>query len=512
MFGKEIEFLSINFSFSFWQIMHINSLYRGYFCVRYFNFGKMKRMIFAFLFVGAAMHVLTMAQTPDFSMIGYATLNGGTTGGAAGQTVIPTTFEELKQYVESEYPYTILITKEFTTGVSTFVDETGSIVDATTAGARPTTFGAILKVKSNKTLLGVGSEAFFNRIGLVIQCQSNIIIRNIKFTMKDVPATRDGEYKILDTDGVTTVGDPDCIGIQADAESVPAAQRISQHIWVDHCEFYNEANAYHKDRYDGLLDIKNDVRNMTVSWCVFHDHSKAMLSGKGNSDEYNRTVTYHHNWFHNIYGSRLPLLRFGQHHYYNNLMENCDGDGLNLRIQTNAYIEDCYFLNCKKPLFGKLSEGGQALLVDNVFSGCGKLPAGCTNQDGAKFEYLKESEEFNRACNFTPSELYLYTPDETANVPNIVRQWAGVGKLQEETVDVIVPIQTETRIYNVGNLLTAETEGTAQLHLFAVNGQQVAVYSVDGGRIDLRIDLPGCYVATLRQDGKQLTSAKLLVP
>ncbi len=135
MVGKEIEFLSINFSFSFWQIMHINSLYRGYFCVRYFNFGKMIRMIFSFLFVGAAMHVLTMAQTPDFSMIGYATLNGGTTGGAAGQTVAPTTFEELKQYVESENPYTNLITKEFTTGVSTFVDETGSIVDATCWGA-----------------------------------------------------------------------------------------------------------------------------------------------------------------------------------------------------------------------------------------------------------------------------------------------------------------------------------------------------------------------------------------
>lgn len=472
----------------------------------------MKKTILAFLFALAAMFGMTVAQTPDFSMIGYATLNGGTTGGAAGQTVTPNTFEELKQYVESELPYTILITKEFTTGVSTFVDETGSIVDETDAGARPTTFGAILKVKSNKTLLGVGSDAFFNRIGLVVQCQSNIIIRNIKFTMKDVPATRDGEYKILDTDGVTTVGDPDCIGIQADAESVPEAQRISQHIWVDHCEFYNEADAYHKDRYDGLLDVKNDVRNMTVSWCVFHDHSKAMLSGKGNSDEYNRTVTYHHNWFHNIYGSRLPLLRYGQHHYYNNLMENCDGDGLNLRIETNAYIEGCYFLNCKKPIFGKLSEGGQALLVDNLFSGCGKLPAECTNLDGADFEYLKESEEFNRACNFTPSELYSYTPDETTEVPDIVRQWAGVGKLPEETVDVIMPTKEETKIYNSGNVLTVESDAGAKLHLFTVNGQKVADYMVEGGRIDIRIDVAGCYIAMLEQDGKQLATTKILVP
>lgn len=452
-----------------------------------------------------------MAQTPDFSQIGFATLNGGTTGGAAGQTVTPTTFEELKQYVESDLPYTILITKEFTTGVATFVDETGSIVDASANDARSTTFGAILKVKSNKTLLGVGDQAFFNRIGLVIQCQSNIIIRNIKFTMTDVPATRDGEYKILDTDGVTTVGDPDCIGIQADAESIPEAQRISQHIWVDHCEFYNEAEAYHKDRYDGLLDTKNNVQNMTISWCVFHDHSKAMLSGKGNSDEYNRTVTYHHNWFHNIYGSRLPLLRFGQHHYYNNLMENCSGDGLNLRIETNAYIEGCYFLNCKTPVFGKASEKGQALLIDDIFSGCSKLPAGCTNLDGAKFEYLKADNEFERACNFTPSELYDYMADAAENVPDMVRQWAGVGKLATETTDYIVPRNADSRIFSAGNVLTVEAPADAQLRLFAANGEQMAAYRVEGGRIDVQIARTGCYVAVLEQNGKQIACSKVLI-
>ena len=337
---------------------------------------------FLILFI-CVLSIRILAQTPDFGMVGFATLNGGTTGGNGGQTVTPVTFEELKQYVEEpEVPYIIRIEKEFNTDIQTWVDAEGSIVTSEVPGAVETTFGAILRVGSNKTLLGIGDQAFLNRIGLVIQCQSNIIIRNIRFTMKDVPATRDGEYKILDTDGVTTIGDPDCIGIQADAESIPEAQRISEHIWIDHCEFYNE-NIDNKDRYDGLVDNKNNVQNLTISWCYFHDHSKALLSGKGSSDNYNRTITFHHNYFYRIYGSRLPLLRFGQHHYFNNFMEDCEGDGVNLRINSNAYIEHNYFKDSKKPVFGKLSENGQAKLVDNLFENCSRLPEGITNLDVA---------------------------------------------------------------------------------------------------------------------------------
>ncbi|MBN2166460.1 MAG: T9SS type A sorting domain-containing protein [Marinilabiliaceae bacterium] len=375
--------------------------------------------------------VSVFSAIPDFRMAGFATLNGSTTGGEGGAIVTPQTFAELKQYIENRStPYVIRITKEFNTDIQTWVDAYGTVVACDTPGARETTFGAILKIGSNKTVIGVGESAFFNRIGLVIQCQSNIIIRNIRFTMKDVPATREDEYKILAPDGITTIGDPDCIGIQADAESVAEEKRISQHIWIDHCEFYNE-NIDNKDRYDGLLDSKNNVQYLTVSWCYFHDHSKALLSGKGSSDNYNRTITFHHNYFSNIFGSRLPLLRFGQHHYFNNYMEGCEGDGVNLRINTNAYIENNYFKDSKKPLFGKLSEKGQAILVDNIFENCSRLPNGVVNIDGAKYDLLSSDEEFVRECNFTPSELYSYVDILTAtvDVPNIVKLYSGIGKI-----------------------------------------------------------------------------------
>ena len=454
-----------------------------------------------FLFV-CLLPIEMSSQTPDFRMIGFATLNGGTTGGAAGETVTPETFQQLKQYIENpSTPYVIRITKEFNTGVQTWVGEDGSIVAPDAAGAIETTFGAIFKVGSNKTLIGVGDQAFFNRIGLVIQCRSNIIIRNIKFTMKSVPATRDDEYKILDTDGVTTIGDPDCIGIQADAESIPEAERISQHIWVDHCEFYNE-NIENKDRYDGLLDNKNNVQNLTISWCYFHDHSKALLSGKGSSDDYNRTITFHHNYFYRIYGSRLPLIRFGQHHYFNNFMEDCEGDGVDLRINTNAYIENNYFKDSKKPVFGKISEGGQAKLIDNIFENCSRLPEGISNINGAKSDPLSSGEEFVRDCNFTPSELYTYIDvlDPAEDVPNIVKAYSGIGKIPNGTIGLNSIHYSKHSVWANEKGIIIKVEINTSAKIFDLSGRSIYNSELNDGFNFIPLENKGIYIVTLKND------------
>lgn len=466
-----------------------------------------------FLFTVLALISLgTQAQTPDFSMVGFATLNGGTTGGDGGETVTPTTFAELKQYVENpSTPYIIRIEKEFTTGDATWVDPEGSIVASNDAGAIPTTFGDVLKVGANKTLLGIGDKGFLNRIGLVIQCKSNIIIRNIKFTMKYVPATRDGEYKILARDGINTIGDPDCIGIQADAESIPEAQRISEHIWIDHCEFYNE-NIDSKDRYDGLVDNKNNTQNLTISWCYFHDHSKALLSGSGTSDNYNRTITFHHNYFYHIDGSRLPLLRYGQHHYFNNLMEDCPGDGVNVRVNSNCYIEQNYFLNAKKPVFGKLSENGQALLVDNIFDNCSRLPEGITNLDEIKSSPLSSSEEFVKACNFTPSDLYSYNNVLTnaVDIPAIVRAYSGVGKLVDEPQSVSENLKKLNAVWTDTNGIVIETSSSTNATIYNANGQQVYKSILTNRVTSISLKNSGVYIVSLN-DGNQATNYKVVL-
>lgn len=460
-----------------------------------------KSLIFTFVFT-----ISVYSQTPDFSMVGFATLNGSTTGGEGGEVVAPTNLAELKQYLENTTtPYIIEINNEINTNVQAWVDEDGGLVDSGTANAIETTFGAVLKVGSNKTLIGIGDQAFFNRVGLVIQCQSNIIIRNIKFTMVNVPATRDGEYKILDTDGVTTIGDPDCIGIQADKSSIPENERISEHIWVDHCEFYNE-NVSNKDRYDGLLDHKNNVQNMTISWNYFHDHSKALLSGKGDSDNYNRTVTYHHNYFTRINGSRLPLLRYGQHHYFNNYMVDCPGDGVNLRINSNGYIEQNYFKNSKKPVFGKISENGQGKLIDNIFENCSRLPAGITNINGAKSSPLSSSEEFVRDCNFTPSNLYTYSNvlHATVDIPTIVSTYSGVGKISAQSLSIDNESLFKHKVWVNDQLLFVKTTPQSTATIFDLNGRIVYQSLLNNELNTIDLNISGLYIVRLDNDKETL--------
>lgn len=422
---------------------------------------------------------------PDFSMSGYAAMEGegafrhkgGTTGGEGGQVVTPMTFAELKQYVEDpSTPYIILITKEFTTDTPCTVDNEGHIASSGTAS----TYGEILKVGSNKTLLGVGDEAFFNRIGLVIQTQSNIIIRNIKFTMKNVPVVKSGENKVLAwrNGAEVTLGDPDCISIQADITS--ASENYGHHYWVDHCEFFNE-NGVNKDRYDGLLDMKNNVQYTTISWCKFHEHSKACLSGKGNSDKYPRTVTMHHNYFYNIQGSRLPLQRGGTYHYYNNYQEECQ-DGYDLRCGAISYIEGCYFKNVKSPVMPS-GEGEGATLVDLVFDGCRRIPSGFTDMVTTKLDevYIIPTSSYRPP--------YSYKADKAADVPTIVPQYCGVGKIEDYsdgapkvTVDAPVAGQVFTYEDNLKvhvSFTVTDEDGTIQSVKLSVDNVEKSVANVN---------------------------------
>jgi len=376
------------------------------------------------------------AATPDFSMMGFATADGGTTGGKGGKVVTPATYAELKAYLEDRTtPYVIRVTKEFNTGIPVNVDAVGNIV---ASGGIASTYGDILKPGSNKTLVGIGSGAFLNRIGLVIQTQSNIIIRNIKFTMKNVPISRTDENKVVAwvNGAAKTLSDPDCIGMQADDTTVPVAKRFTRNIWIDHCEFFNEdpSKMVDVDRYDGLVDGKNNTSNVTISWCHFHDHHKASLMGKGNSDDYDRHITYSHNWFQNIL-SRLPLIRFGKVHMLNNYMLTSE-NGSNARINSDLYIEGNHYQDSKKPVFGKVSEAGAATFVKNAWVGCLRVPQVVLSAGEATgADALSASEEV-MAGSFKPSAHYAYQADAVADVPTLVGTWSGVGKISTSEYDV----------------------------------------------------------------------------
>lgn len=418
---------------------------------------------------------LGLAQQPEFSMVGFATLDGGTTGGEGGQTVTPTTLEELKRYAEDpSTPYIIQLDREFTTGLKAYIEEgTGHIATSQSSTTIETTYGDIIKLGSNKTLIGVDDKAFLNRIGINAQCQSNIIIRNIKFTLQDVPIDKSGENKIVGIrNGVEILlGDPDCLSFQADSESLPKDQRISRHIWVDHCEFYNyPKSSEHKDRYDGLLDIKNDVQYVTISWCHFHDHSKACLFGKGDTDSFDRTTTLHHNYFENIKGSRLPLVRHGHHHYFNNYQYGCE-DGLDVRKNSNVYVENCYFKETKNPVHGKLTDKGFATVVGSIFEACSRIPAGFVNIDNMA---AKEAE-LNTPADFVPTSYYRYSHvlDDAEDVPELVKAYSGVGKLGSLT-DIRPEITVSEKFLHMeGKVLKVHAEAGNLILIYGTDGRLV---------------------------------------
>lgn len=395
----------------------------------------------------------------DFSIDGFAAYAGtpgtawyhagGTTGGAGGKVVYADTFSELQAYLQSSEPYVILVNHDITTGIPCYVDDlsTGHLLDdqSGSTGVK-TTYGERILIASNKTLIGIvdpatGKAPLFSRITFVMQCTHNVIIRNCRFTMVGAPILKSGENKIVAwrNGAQVEVGDPDCIGIQADA--VSASKDSGSHIWIDHCEFFN-GGAANKDRYDGLLDCKNNVQWLTFSYNHFHNHDKSCLWGKGDSDVYEgcRTISAHHNYFQNIDGSRLPLQRGGNVHYMNNMQEGCS-DGWDLRSKSVGFAEACYFKNSKAPI---LPDGGGQVNISQeegygiIYDNCQRVIKGTSNisyvNEPAKYDAEFNLASLNAVSTWVPtqtvSSYFVNNRDKVTDLPDVISKYTGAGKIE----------------------------------------------------------------------------------
>ncbi|WP_207425350.1 polysaccharide lyase family 1 protein [Pedobacter sp. SYSU D00535] len=317
-----------------------------------------------------------------FGLVGYATTGGGTTGGQGGATVTATTFAQLKSYLESSTTYIVRVDRRIYNG----------------------TKGGKINVNSNKTLLGVGTAGFLDGVGLNISSKSNIIIQNIKITL--ISITDRTDPAVYDPDG--DEGRPQIIVNGGDCISISGS---SSRIWVDHCEFYQQDPAVqtNQDLYDGLIDIKNTSQNITISWNYFHDHHKTHLVGSSDSDNYDRRITFHHNYYKNT-SARLPSYRFGSAHVYNNFYQGIKGSGINSRMGACVRVENNVFETVKSPLITDGSPAGKFHLIGNSFSGITGTAAPTSS-----------------TCNL--SLPYAYTADPTSAVKTEVTTKAGIGKI-----------------------------------------------------------------------------------
>ena len=440
-----------------------------------------KTILAAALFCGFSMMANAQIQDGrDFSMDGFAAYEGvpgsnwyragGTTGGAGGKVVKADNFSQLQAYLQATDPYIVIVDHDITTGIKCYVDDlsTGRLLDDQSGKSGvESVYGERIMVAPNKTLIGVvdpatGLAPLFSHITFVMQSVDNIIIRNCRFTMKGVPVLRTGENKIVAwrNGAQVEVGDPDCIGIQAD--KVSAKTNWGGHIWIDHCEFFN-GDAANKDRYDGLLDCKNNVQWMTFSYNYFHDHDKSCLWGKGDSDVYDncRTISFHHNFFDNIQGSRLPLQRGGHVHYYNNYMRGCE-DGWDIRTGAVAYEEGCYFEDTKSPI---RSDRGGSLNIskaegyDCIYKGCNNLMEGYTNIDGAKISKSFGVTKTDWVPTQTVASYTQHYLDKTVDVPAICEKYSGAGKVEiwKAYTDVLPTADIAEFDHAIKNYDTAKT-------------------------------------------------------
>lgn len=479
-----------------------------------------KTLLASAFFCGFSM--MANAQTQDgrdFSIDGFAAYEGvpgtnwyragGTTGGAGGKVVKADNFSQLQAYLQATDPYIVIVDHDITTGIKCYVDDlsTGRLLDDQSGKSGvESVYGERIMIASNKTLIGVvnpitGEAPLFSHITFVMQSVDNIIIRNCRFTMKGVPVLRTGENKIVAwRDGAQVeVGDPDCIGIQAD--KVSAKTNWGGHIWIDHCEFFN-GGAANKDRYDGLLDCKNNVQWMTFSYNYFHDHDKSCLFGKGNSDIYDgcRTISFHHNFFNNIQGSRLPQQRGGHMHYYNNYMKECQ-DGYRLNDQATGYIEACYFENTKSPVMSKGEKGlhvNKADGYDVIFKGCSNLLTGYDNVDGAKVNSHVTLASSDWVPTQTASSYTQHYLDKTVDVPAICEKYSGAGKVEIwkaytsslPTVDMseldhAIKNYSTGKTYDAeGKVLASATTGISRTDMLAETGSsRIEYYDLAGSRL-----------------------------
>jgi pectate lyase len=306
----------------------------------------------------------------DSAPIGWASMNGGTTGGAGGTVVTVSDEPNFVKYVQDskQTPYIIYVSGNINLG------------------------GSNIRCRGNKTIIGLpGSHITGN-----IKCYRSEEGNNI--------------FRFLDIDNDGGAGDGDCISIDG-----------ASHIWVDHCTFTNGG--------DGNVDIKNGADYVTVSWCIFQytrhtDHDFSNLighdDGNGSTDMGHLLVTFHHNWYSTFCHERMPSVRFGKAHIYNSYF-SCAGNNYctRTRLYAQCLVENNYYKNVQNPWERYVTEAGGD---PGLLHASGNIFENVTWHVGSDSDVVLID---GTDTVFTPP--YTYTLDNAADVPALVQYGAGAN-------------------------------------------------------------------------------------
>ncbi|HEX8327038.1 MAG TPA: carbohydrate-binding protein [Hymenobacter sp.] len=312
------------------------------------------------------------AQT-SCAVAGWASQNGGTTGGGSATPTVVSNYTDFKNAVTNAAVKVVHISGTITfpaAGRINFQDQTGKTIYGL-PGSR--------LVALDRTASGSGT--------LYIKRCSNIIFRNITF---EGPGA-------FDTDGNDHLTIDNCTN-----------------VWVDHCDF--------QDGVDGNLDVKNLADYISITWCRFVYLKPPIPGGSGGADDHRFSnlfgssdgatgdrgklrITMQNCWWAQGCRERMPRVRFGKVHIVNNYFSSAGNNHcIRAGFEADLRVESNYFENVNNPIdlfendFTAVSE------LNNVFVG---TSGGRTGQGTA----------------FTPPYALTITP--AANVKSTVSGGAG---------------------------------------------------------------------------------------
>ena len=245
----------------------------------------------------------------------------------------------------------------------------------------------------------------------------------------------------------------DAIGMEGQQEGSVITVPV-QRCWVHNNVFMpgycGKPAESDKAEGDGSCDFKRG-EYFTFDYNYLYGCHKTNLVGSSDSSlQYN--LTYHHNWWHNC-GSRIPLTRQANVHFYNNYISvdaNYDGEiSYVMSPRANCYIfaEGNYFDGCKNIISGS---GGTVKFYNNTFYACyDDIPSQTATRDekvssNCAYNGVSYSSFETNSSLFYDAEGLLATDSATAR--KVVMENAGVNGFGYETAPGMNEVTPESAL------------------------------------------------------------------
>lgn len=341
--------------------------------------------------------------TADGTMFGFAAYPAlgvpTTTGGDGGQVVTVTTYDELVTHLGAPEAMVIQVS-------GTISSPDGNYVK--------------LKVGSNKTVVGLGSDATLEHVGFDITGWGATEVASFGDLCE---AAYEGQFTPVSNVIIQNLHFANTLGNSSDADGI-VVECWSHHVWLDHNTFHGVESGN-----DGAIDIKRGADWITVSWNHIVAWDKVMLLGhvddNGDQDRGKLHVTYHHNYFENT-RQRHPRVRFAHAHLLNNYLHN-DATVANRTasyftvagVEANLHAEGNLIEHAKEIYVIGEESSSDALLT---YTETNLVVALDPNA-----EALYQIEP--NGAGFDPNEFYDYPVDAADALRTLVPAGAGAGKL-----------------------------------------------------------------------------------